>query len=384
VSGHGGYGANYIMRMLSRLILDHFRNYDHQELRFAPGANLLIGSNGQGKTNILEAVYYLSLLRSFRTGQLEHLTQYGRQDFCLYGEVTDGTAQGLTRLGVRQGRQREFVVNGAKAARASEFITRLVCAAFIPEDLDIIKGAPGLRRRFLNIALCQLQPEYMRALQDSNNALKCRNEMLKIAQKYQRETVTAYDSILVQLATKIEFARRQLASQLNSCLESLSAEFFPDGRIMSVKFLTGCGMLMDEIKDDEAAFAAQYAKTLQNSYERDCRDRATRFGVHRSDLACLLDGRLLSNYGSEGECRTSALALRLAVTEILRQALGANSVTLLVDDVLGELDATRRDAFLQHIWAAGQVIFAGTHVPPGIPADAAVFSVARGQVVSKG
>ena len=147
---------------------------------------------------------------------------------------------------------------------------------------------------------------------------------------------------------------------------------------MSVKFLTGCGALMDEIQDDESAFAAQYAKNLQNNYDRDCRDRATRFGIHRSDLACLLDGRLLSNYGSEGECRTAALALRLAVTGILRDALGANSVTLLVDDVLGELDTTRRDAFLQHIWNAGQVIFAGTHIPPGIPADAAVFTVARG------
>lgn len=367
--------------MLERLRLDNFRNYTHQEILFSPGANLLIGANGQGKTNILEAVYYLSLLRSFRTSQLIHLAQHGSSGFSIYGEVSDGRGGAPIRLGVRQGQQRELVVNGGRVNRATDFITRLPCAAFIPEDLSIIKGAPGLRRRFLNIALCQLSPEYMAALQDSNSALKSRNEMLRVAQNYQRETVTAYDRILVQLATRIEFARHRLALQLNAALSALSGEFFPDGRQLSVKFLTGCNPLPDEVPPEEPEFAAQYAQSLQGCYDRDCRDRTTRFGVHRSDLSCLLDGRLLCNYGSEGECRTASLALRLAATRVMRDRLGDHGVTLLVDDVLGELDRVRRDAFLRHLWSAGQVIFAGTMAPAGAPASSRVFNI-RGGVVA--
>lgn len=367
--------------MITRLVLDNFRNYDHQELHFTPGANLLLGANGQGKTNILEAVYYMALLRSFRTSQLSLLTRHGSSFFRLYGECQTGEAPSETvRLGVQQGRERELAVDGQRVHRATDFITRLTCAAFIPEDLDIIKGPPGLRRRFINIALCQLQPEYMRTLQAYNNALKSRNEMLRNAQQYQRETVTAYDGILVDLAEKLEYSRHGLAAQLNHELNTLSADFFPDGRLLAVKYLSGCAMLMDELPAEKEQFRTLYRKSLQNSYERDCRDRATRHGSHRSDLACLLNERLLCNYGSEGECRCAALALRLGVTAVLRRHLGAKRLTLLVDDVLGELDSQRQEAFLAHLWPAGQVIFAGTRIPPGTPANAQRFEVRGGTI----
>ena len=124
--------------MLKRLVLQHFRNYTHQEITFSPGVNALLGRNGQGKTNVLEAVYYLALLRSFRTVNLEYLTEYGSDSFSIFGEV--GGSDGAIRLGVANGRERRLMVDGVPVHRASEFISRFLCAAFIPEDLNMVKG----------------------------------------------------------------------------------------------------------------------------------------------------------------------------------------------------------------------------------------------------
>ena len=365
--------------MLRRLVLDNFRNYSHQEVSFAPGVNAFLGRNGQGKTNLLEAVYYLSLLRSFRTSQLNYLVAAGKGGFTLFGEVEDGAGR-VTRLGVANGGERRLLVDGVVVHRASEFISRLVCAAFLPEDLAFIKGAPALRRRFLNIALCQLSLPYMMALQGYNEALKSRNAMLKAPERYPRETVTAWDQVLVQHGSRLEAARQRCVRQLNEALTPLSAEFFPDGRQLTVGFLCGCAHLMGPCGEEEGEVAALYGAALAKSYERDCRDGSTRLGPHRSDLACLLDGRLLTHYGSEGECRTAAIALKLAALELLRAERGAGEITMLVDDVLGELDSVRREVFLAKLAASGQVLFAGTALPPGLPDDLRVFQVTGGRI----
>ena len=367
--------------MLQRIVIDQFRNYRHQEVTLAPEVNALIGQNGQGKTNLLEAVYYLSLLRSFRTSQLSSLVAYGSQSFTLYGEVRSELDGGrITRLGVSKGHERRLAVDGQPVRKASEFISRLVCAAFLPGDLAIIQGAPGVRRTFLNIALCQLYPDYLIALQAYNEALQSRNAMLKTPDRYPRATVTAYDQVLAQHGAHIEIIRQRFGEALNRAVQQQSELFFPDGRLLSVKFLSGIQFLLDGVAEDEATVNAKFLESLDKNFERDCREGSTRLGPQRSDLACQLNGKPLAQFGSEGECRTAAIALRFGVLELLREQKGQSEITMIVDDVLGELDAVRREAFLQQLTASGQVIFAGTALPPGFGENIKTFHVERGHI----
>ncbi len=367
--------------MLQRMVIDQFRNYQHQEVLLAPGVNALIGQNGQGKTNLLEAVYYLSLLRSFRTSQVNNLVAYGSQSFTLYGEVLHENDGGkLTRLGVSNGHERRLVVDGQPVRKASEFISRLVCAAFLPGDLAIIQGAPGVRRSFMNIALCQLYPEYLLALQSYNEALQSRNAMLKTPDRYPRGTVTAYDQVLAQYGAHLEVKRQRFGEALDHAVRKQSELFFPDGRQLGVKFLSGIQFLLDGVDHDEPAVAAKFLEALDKNYERDCREGSTRLGPQRSDLACQLNNKPLAQFGSEGECRTAAIALRFGVLELLREQRGQAEITMIVDDVLGELDATRREAFLHQLVASGPVIFAGTALPPGFGDDLKSFHVERGTI----
>ncbi|MGN0866651.1 MAG: DNA replication/repair protein RecF [Oligosphaeraceae bacterium] len=364
--------------MLHRFQATHFRNYEQLRLELSPGINAFIGANGQGKTNLLEAVHFLSLLRSFRTTRNALLPLGGTGDFFLYGEA-DAFPEGVVRLGVRYGSQRLLMVDGQNVLRSSEFISRLLCVPFLPEDLAIIKGPPGLRRRFLDIALCQLSPLYLRAYQDFHEALKSRNAMLKTPGRYPRAAITAYDQILVEKAAIVEEHRRDLGEELHQALQKHSPAFFPDGRTMACTYLSGIGKLLKRAPDSREKIQESYARILEESFERDCREGMTHYGPQRSDLACLLQGKLLVSYGSEGECRTAALTLRLALLHALRSHHRHQGITILVDDVLGELDTLRKQAFLNFIAGAGQVLFAGTALPRDFP-DPRVFVVENGAI----
>ena len=364
--------------MLAHLRLINFRNYDRCAIDFSPGINYLLGANGQGKTNILEAVYYLSLLRSFRTSQINNLRQWQKNVFHLSAEcVKNGGVK--DRIAVSYGTERRLAINGVPIARASDFINRFICATFIPEDLDIIKGPACLRRRFLDITISQLSPAYLKSLQNYSAALKNRNIMLKQPGKYPLSTLTAYDCIIVKQGVAIELARRDLSTKLNLALQKQSEIFFRQKKVLSLKFLTGLGTLLKDASESSAELSALYHETLQKTLERDCREGNTRYGPHRSELHCLMDNNSLAFFGSEGECRAAALALRFACLDVLQQELGREEVTLIVDDVLGELDQERRRAFLQQLDLAGQVLIAGTAVPDEIKTQSKVFSVVAGQ-----
>ncbi len=365
--------------MLKRLKLFNFRNYDHCQIDLQPGMNILLGANGQGKTNLLEAVYYLALLRSFRTTQISNLKQWRQNGFYLEGlcQYKDGSELTLT---VSYGAERKLSVNGMPVHKTSEFITRFICSTFIPEDLEIVKGGAVLRRRFLDIALSQLSNLYLSDLQQYNNALRSRNIMLKQPDKYPRNTITAYDVMLVEKGVAIEKARKEFVEKLNMALLEQSQLFFAEQRIISLKYISGIsasGKLSPMLDDDEKKV---YHEILRRGYERDCRDGSTRCGPHRSEMNCLLAGNHLANFGSEGECRVAALALKFACLKIMQLELGQKEVTLIVDDVLGELDQQHRKTFLQQLENSGQVIFASTEVPKELKQNKKVFLVSGGEV----
>lgn len=367
--------------MLRSLQIEHFRNIDSLCVNFTTGCNALIGANGQGKTNILEAVYFLALLRSFRTTQLNDLKQWRQFVFTLHAICKYASDRPDTELTVIYGKERKLVVDGQNIYRTSEFINRFLCVTFIPQDLDIIQGPEALRRRFLDIAISQFSPAYLKLLQAYQEALKGRNALLKDQYKYPRSVITAYDTVLVQKGVLIEQQRRQFAAQLNAVLKDKSLQLLNDQRTLAVKYLTGVGQLHQDVEEDNDTLAARFHETLERQFERDCRDGYTHCGPHRAELACLLNETSLAHFGSAGECRLASLALKLASLHVLRQQFPQAEVTLLVDDVLGELDQQRQHNFFGQLQDVGQLFFAGTALPQPLQNQAQVMQVVAGKIV---
>lgn len=369
--------------MLKTIKLINFRNYDFCEVNFQKGINFLVGDNGQGKTNLLEAIYFVSLLRSFRTNKITNLKQWKSEDFHIFAQCSRSDETDFT-LSISYGKERKLKVNDVPVYKASEFISRFICTTFIPEDLEIVKGTAALRRRFLDIAISQSSEAYLKNLQQYNEALKSRNIMLKKQDKYSRNTITAYDYMLAEKGVQIEQERNEFVNKMNMALLEQSEIFFEKYKTISLKYISGIFQkvkLPPSIEDDPKEI---YLNILKKSYERDCFEGNTRYGPHRSELNCLLNDKFLQAFGSEGECRIAALAIRFACLKILQMEIKSQKITVIVDDVLGELDKEKRKKFLQQLQQCEQVIFANTDVPEEISENVSIFQIEGGKVVASG
>jgi DNA replication and repair protein RecF len=365
--------------VLRQLTLEQFRNYEHADIAFQPGLTVLLGPNGQGKTNILEAVHYLAFLRSFRTRQIRELIHFGADGFQLQGRLSGGGSGQLEedRLSVSFGRERRLSRNRAPLEKASEFINQFFCVAFIPEDIELIKGPASERRRFLDMLTGQLDRGYLRDLHAYNHALKSRNAILRHFRQFDAASLDAYDRLLARHGTAVILHRRRTTALLAGCPEAASAALV-NGRIGydyqpglpkpdSSAALAGRLEVADGGLTDNGVLEAAYFDMLVQNRPRDMREAVTLWGPHRDDLEVRLNGHALSAYGSEGQCRAAALWLRVAAARILREsapAAAGTGLVLLVDDVLGELDGNRRAAFWDQIRGATQILFTCTALPP--------------------
>ncbi len=341
--------------------------------------NFLIGNNGQGKTNILEAVYYLALLRSFRTSMIDDLCQWPQNSFVLHG-LLESAPNPPETLAVSYGSERRLLINDAPVYRASDFINRFLCVTFIPQDMDLVCGPPAQRRRFLDIAISQLDAGYLRHLQAYYEALKSRNAMLKVPDKFPPATIRAYDQVLVKHAVAIELARRNFAVSMNAILVEKSRQLFGEQQLVILKYLSRLGFFLESCEGDEEELTKAYSHGLQHGFERDLKSGTTNCGPHRAELNCLLDQKLLHKFGSQGEMRMASLAMRFALLELIRVRQNPDDVVILVDDVIGELDEQRRVNFINELSKSGQILFACTRIPREFTASAQVLKIRGGKI----
>ena len=341
------------MLFLQRLVLENFRNYETLDVRFEPGRILLLGDNGQGKTNLLEAVHFLSLLRSFRSTKLEELRRWRQRQFTIRGEF-DVSGQPLA-LGLEYGDKRRLRLDGAAVRRASDFIGRVPAVAFVPEDIELVKGSASGRRRFLDSGLTQVLVPYLNLLQTYDRALRSRNQLLRDAGAV-AHAVRAFDRLLAASGARLMEWRGMFLQEFGEFLAPAAHQLLPAGSELTVRYQPAVNLPAGPEKvRAEALFQA-----LDQSWERDRAHGLTHPGPHRDDFGLGLNGKAVGCFGSEGQCRLVALVLRLALAEYLAAKKGAGSVLLLVDDVMGELDGRGRRAFLGALQRAGQVFVAAT------------------------
>ncbi len=372
---------------LSRLCLSSFRNYPRLELPLEAGLTVLHGQNAQGKTNVLEAIHLLSSGSSYRAAsdreviswQAAGADRVARASGTLGGDELEVVVADVPGLSSKRA-----LVNGA-GKRLSDFVGRLTAVLFGPEQLDLVTGSPSHRRAYLDGALSQTDRAYFRALAAYNRVLQQRNQLLK--QFREREVhpdeLLYWDAQLVEAGSLISSRRARCLQQLSGLAAGHHEQLAPGGGSLELAYETklfrsrGGWPLLASATQEEVQ--AEYRAWLRLEAERELATGSTVVGPHRDDLLLALDGKLVDKFGSRGQQRTVALALKLAELDLIRQHTGDTPV-LLLDDVLSELDEARRTALGEVIARHEQVLLTTTE-DPGLPA-AASYLVRQGTLTA--
>ena len=361
--------ATFPMR-LRRITLQHFRNIAFTELEFTGRQQFFVGDNGQGKTNLLEAAGFVSALRSFRTAETKVLIAHGQPEAAVACEF-DHERFGVTKLVIKlRPGGKEVWCDGEKVTRLGDYLGRFPTVVFSSQDQQLVRGAPSLRRRWLDFTLAAMDTSYLQALQTYHKALAERNALLK--RGAEAGELGAFERPLAAAAAELQTKRAsgvaELAGHVTAAYEQIA-----DGAERA-----GLRLAPDITAENAAAWAGVFAKNRG----RDQQFRTTIAGPHRDDLAFTLEERAARDFGSEGQQRSLVLALRLAQVSFFRARAGVEPL-LLADDVLGELDPARRRRFWATLGVERQVIATGTSLPDAELGAWEVFKVAGGTFVNE-
>ncbi len=324
-----------------------FRNLGDQELSFPPEGAAIIGANAQGKSNLLEAIYYLETFRSFRGARMEHLVAFGEDVFRVAGQVVSANDSGSSTIEVAaayeaSSRRRKVTIDGSEPERIGDAIGRLGAVIFSPADMDIVNGGPVRRRRFMDVALSLNEEGYLVALQSFRHSLAQRNAALRSGQV--EAVVRAWDEPLARSAADVIEARRRWVSEWRDVFRGYYEEVSGGG---SATMTYMPKVSVDDARDDGIYEACRSA--LDVRWAADLRRRNTSAGPHRDELLlALVNGESeveVREFGSGGQRRTAALALRLVERDAIRKARESAPV-LLLDDAFAELDDERRERVL--------------------------------------
>ncbi|MNO15044.1 DNA replication and repair protein RecF [compost metagenome] len=364
------------------LSLQHYRNYEKLSLDSFGNVNLMIGRNAQGKTNLLEALLVLALTKSHRTAKDKELISFGSNYATVSAEVEK--KYGAVNLELQFSSQgKKAKLNGLEQRKLSDFVGALNAVMFAPEDLEIVKGTPGIRRRFLDMEIGQVQPSYLFHLQQYQKILLQRNNLLKQAFGKGPEISAMLDIWNEQLAqhgVKIIKKRKQFIRKLQKWAQGIHEGITGGGEKLQLSYIPSFGEADEE---DEAVLLQQFMIKLSQMRDQEIRRGMTLCGPHRDDLAFHINGNEAQVYGSQGQQRTTALSLKLAEIELIHEEIGEYPI-LLLDDVLSELDPYRQTQLIETFQSKVQTFITATGIE-SINAsrlqDASIFHVQEGQVI---
>jgi DNA replication and repair protein RecF len=363
--------------ILRRVALSNFRNYAQLDLEPEAGLNVFVGQNAQGKSNLLEAIAMLGTGKSFRTSRDADLVREGLELAVVGGDAR--MRAGIVHLGcsiARSGNRtrKTYTING-QGVRYARFLGSIRVVTFVPADLQLVSGAPALRRALINVALAQDDRRYYHELARYGKALQQKSAMLRGTVTFDSELLAVYNNTLVESGTSLMLARNHFISELARQAERIHAQWSGGAETLSVAYAPSVPFEAPTSEAVAGAFERRLAAMLDAERAR----RTTLVGPHRDDLTLLLDRRSLASYGSQGQGRTAVLALKVAEYSVMRDRSG-EAPLLLLDDVLSELDAERAAAFLAGVGGYEQAFVTATHVPEGLPPAARIYRIERAAV----
>jgi len=331
--------------MLHSLRLQNFRCFESLSIELDSSGGIFVGDNAQGKTSILEAVCVLLRLGSPRAKRLQPMVKFEQAGFGIAGEIGEDVESSL-KVNFSKSKA-TMSVDGEELATQGEYLQSSGLVVWMGnEDVELIKGSGGVRRHYLDFLCSQINPAYRAALSRYRRVLKARNLLLKDGGNRDKE-IAAYSELLIEYGDILHAVRDETVKDLMPRAATVQVAISGLDETLGMEYVSGCG--------------GDMRRALEMTYESERRQRQTVAGPHRDEVKLTINGMAASDYASEGQQRTMALALKLAQGEILHERGGKCPIYLL-DDIFGELDSTRRNALIQHLPRGSQKLITTTNV----------------------
>jgi DNA replication and repair protein RecF len=371
--------------ILRHLTLLEFRNYTALRQQFSPTLNVLVGPNAQGKSNLLEAVYLLATSKSMRGSKDVELIRWDRPAAVVTGEVLREKANDLDlEVALSRTEKKSLVVNTIRVTRAMDFIGQLKAVSFSVSDLEVVRGEPARRRRFLDLEISQLSPSYCHSLAYYRKVLEQRNRLLKLSRDRSMrasivDTLESWNEQLVTYGSKLVERRSQFLKKLQEFAQPVHEVLTEQSERLTVQYQPSF-KTPDGLEETQEA----YREALRGVREDELRRQISLVGPHRDDIVFLVNGRDIRTFGSQGQQRTVALSVKLAEVKLMRDLTGESPVCLL-DDVFSELDSRRRAHIFDITLDSCQTFISTTDVellPTHVLKHAELFRTRDGELTS--
>lgn len=365
---------------LTSIQLQNYRNYGQLDLQTPNKVNIFLGPNAQGKTNLLEAIFVMALSKSHRTSKDKELIGWEADSARLSCEVDK--RYGSVKLDLAFSQQgKKARINGLEQRKLSDFIGSVNVVMFAPEDLEIVKGTPGVRRRFLDMEIGQVQPGYLHTLQQYGKVLQQRNNYLKTAGpgSVNQTMLDVWNMQLAEHGVKIMKKRKHFIHKLQVFAEHIHSGITGGAEQLTIEY---CPSFDTDALQDESVLFDQFMIKLTQVKDQEIRRGVTLAGPHRDDLTFFINGKEAQTYGSQGQQRTTALSLKLAEIELINEEIGEYPL-LLLDDVLSELDQNRQTQLIETFQSKVQTFITTTgleSVNVTKLQDAGIYHVQEGRV----
>ena len=355
---------------VKKLKLSGFRNYKSEEFEFLPDTNILYGNNAQGKTNALEALYIFSIGKSFRTQQDRELINFDENFTKLSVEFDDKTRTNEIEIVIRRDRKKQIKINDIPISKMGDLIGKFTVVLFSPDELNLTKGSPGERRRFLDIAISQLRPRYYHILRRYNKVLEQRNNLIKKLRVTSdlsfKDTAFVWNEKLAEYGMAMIEYRMKFVEKLSEFSKKVHKEI--SGESFEIKY--------------KPTFTTkeEFKNKLDSSIDKEIEQGFTMYGPHRDDLEIITEGKDIKTYGSQGQHRSAVLALKLSLADMIYEDSGEYPI-LLLDDIMSELDSGRR-AYLVNKIKDKQVIITCTDADEiGVGEGANLIHIENGKII---
>ncbi|MDH7569443.1 MAG: DNA replication/repair protein RecF [Armatimonadota bacterium] len=364
---------------IRRLMLTNFRTYAHVDLTLSAGTNVFVGANAQGKSTLLEAAHLLATSRSPVAGRESEMIRWGCEEASVAATVArDLRSEVRIEFLLSRTGGREMRVNDCRRTRVLEVVGQLNVVLFSAEDLELVRGEPAIRRRFLNLTIAQVSPQYCQSLLQYRRALEQRNRLLKIIRDTGKsdETLEVWSEQLVAAGSRLVQKRMEFIRELHQHAGHYHEEIGGAGEVLSVSYLPGLPLQGTQPVED------QFYNRLRALRREEIARGTTLAGPHRDEVRFEVNGVDARVYASHGQQRTVALAVRLAQVQLMHERVGEPPVVLL-DDAGPELDGARRGRLFSLVRRGCQSLITCTSLealPEGVAGEATCFRVEAGRV----
>ena len=321
---------------INNIKLNNFRNYTNKEIKLHENINVFFGENAQGKTNIIESIFLCSIGKSFRTNKEKELIKFNEEKTSV--EINYEKSDRTGKIKIEIGDKKQVYLNGIKIKKLSELLGNINIVIFTPDDINILKGGPQNRRKFLDIMISQLRPNYMHILSLYNKTLEQRNNYLKQikTEKKDENLLDIWDEKLIDYGIKIYEYRKEFIEKIKNKIKDIHEGITNGKEEIEIEYVS------------DAMTRQNFINELKSRRKLDIIKGYTTKGIHRDDFIIYINKKEVGIFGSQGQNRTAMLSLKLSELQVIYDDIGEYPI-LLLDDFMSELDSKRRESFLNNI-----------------------------------